>query len=336
MKRRNALLVISAAVAFTLVSRSFKAQGSKVLRIGYLTSGKPGGAFDTFRPFREGLLRLGYVEGRNVVFEVRYGVGQVDQLAGLAAELLRLDVDIIALSSAVALRAVKRAGATIPIVFAVVPSPDAVVEMGFAASVERPGGNITGISSFDPYQAAKSFQLLKELLPDLRSVAILSDQDIPRSVKDTGWNPLELDYDRAARAVGLLPHVIRLKGPAPNLEAAFAVMAKEQVQALRVLEVPVPLLHLDAIANSAKTLRLPTMLPGGYPNSGALISYGTSIFAAVREMPVYVDRIAKGAKPGDLPIKMSAESELVINLETAREIGVVVPPEVMKRASRVL
>jgi putative ABC transport system substrate-binding protein len=336
MDRRKALLAISSGFAIALDPHGLGAQTKKVARVGYLTSGKPGGAFDTFRVFREGLLRLGYVEGQDVVFEVRYGEGQVAQLADLAADLLRSGVDIIALSSAVALRAAKQAGARIPIVFAVVPSPAAVVEMGFAASVDRPGGNITGISSFDPYQAAKSFDLLKEVVTNLHSVAILSDQDIPHSATDPGWNPLERNYDKAARAAGLESVVLRIKGPTPDLETAFKAMTEQKVQALRVLEVPVPLLHLDRIAELAKAHDLPTMFPGGYPNSGGLVSYGTSIFDAVREMPGYVDKILKGAEPGELPILISTEGEMVINLKTAEKIGVKVPAEVIKRASRVL
>ena len=336
MDRRKALLGISLGLATALSPGGLRAQSKQVARVGYLTSGKPGGAFDTFRVFREGLLSLGYVEGQSVVFEVRYGEGQVDQLAGLASELLSLNLDVIALSSAIALRAAKQAGARIPIVFAVVPSPAAVVEMGFAASVDHPGGNITGISSFDPNQAAKSFEILKLMLPSLHSVAILSDQDIPHSATDPGWNPLERNYDRAARATGLEPLVLRIKGPTPDLEGAFTTMTQQKVEALRVLEVPTPLLHLDQIAELAKVHGLPTMFPGGYPNSGGLISYGTSIFDAVREMPAYVDKILKGANPGELPILTSGEGELVINLATAEKLGVRVPDEVVKRANRVL
>jgi len=336
MDRRGAGLALASAIASVLAARAAGVHATKVARIGFLNSGRPGTAFDTFPIFREGLRRLGYVEGQNVVIEARFGEGQVDRLPGLAAELLRLDLEVIAVSSAVALRAVQQAGARVPVVFAVAPSPAAVVEMGFAASVERPGGNVTGISSFDPTQATKSFELLKEVIPNLQSVAILSDQDIPRSASDPGWNPYERSYDTAARALGLRPLMLRIKGPTPELEVAFEAMMKDKVQALRVMEVPVPLLHLTRISELAKAHRMPAMLPGGYPNSGGLISYGTSIFEAVREMPAYVDRILKGARPGDMPIKVSTEGELVVNLATAREIGVTIPPLVMQRADRVL
>ena len=335
MDRREALLGISLGLA-TALSGQLRAQTKQVARVGYLTSGKPGGAFDTFHVFREGMLRLGYVEDQSIVFEVRYGEGVVDKLAGLTAELLSLNIDVIALSSAIALRATKQAGAHIPIVFAVVPSPAAVVEMGFAASADHPGANITGISSFDPNQATKSFEILKLVLPSLHSVAILSDQDIPHSATDPGWNPLERNYDRAARTAGLEPLVLRIKGPTPDLDAAFAAMREQKIEALRVLEVPAPLLHLDRIAELASEHGLPTMFPGGYPNAGGLISYGTSIFDAVREMPAYVDKILKGANPADLPILTSSEGELVINLATAGKLGVKVPDEVVKRANRLL
>jgi putative tryptophan/tyrosine transport system substrate-binding protein len=245
-------------------------------------------------------------------------------------------VDIIATSGAVAVRAAQRATSQIPIIFAAVPSPRALVDIGLAASVERPGANITGFSSFDPEQASKSFGLLKEILPSLESVAVLSDQDIPHSPSDPGWSPFERAYDTAARAAGLRPYVMRVKGPNPDLDGAFAAMMREKVQAVLVLEVPVPLQHLARIAEIAGAHRLPTMFPGGYPNSGGLINFGTTIFDANRAMSEYIDRVLKGAKPGDLPIGVKNRNELVINLMTAREIGVTIPPDVTKRADRVL
>ncbi len=237
MKRRFLLRAIPAAVGTPLITTALRAEADKLARIGYLTSGKPGGAFDTFRVFREGMLRLGYVEGQSVAFETRYGEGGIDQLVPLAEELLKLGVNVIALSSAVALRAVTQTGTRIPIVFAVVPSPAAVVEMGFVASVDHPGANVTGFSSFDPNQADKSFQLLKEALPNVTSVAIVSDQDIPHSKTDAGWNPLERAYDTAARKASLRPLLVRLKGPNPDLDVAFATIAQEKIEAIRVLEV---------------------------------------------------------------------------------------------------
>lgn len=336
MDRRRALLGAVSMVTSALSPGLAHAQSGKMVRIGFLNSGRAGTAFDTFPIFRDGLRNFGYVEGQNVVFEARFGEGQVDLLPRLAAELLSLNLDVIAVSSAVALRALRQAGASVPIVFAVAPSPAAVVEMGLVASVERPGGNVTGISSFDPNQASKSFALLKEIIPKLETVAILSDQDIPRSTADAGWNPYERSYDTAARSQGLRSLMLRIKGPTPDVEGAFAAMMAEKVQALRVMEVPVPLLHLNKIADLAKARRLPTMLPGGYPNSGGMISYGTSIFDAVREMPGYVDRILKGAKPGEMPITIGTGGELVINLSVAHELGVTIPPDVLKRANRIL
>jgi putative ABC transport system substrate-binding protein len=178
--------------------------------------------------------------------------------------------------------------------------------------------------------------LLKEIIPNVHSTAIVSDQDIPHSQTDPGWSPFERAYDRAARSAGVRPLLLRVKGPTPDLEGMFAAAMDEKVEAVLVLEVPVPLQHLSRIAELANERRLPTIFPGGYPNSGALINFGTTIFDANRAMSQYVDMILNGAKPGDLPIGVRNRSELVINLKTARRIGMTISPEMAKRADQVL
>ncbi len=174
--------------------------------------------------------------------------------------------------------------------------------------------------------------MLKELFPNLARVAILSDQNIPRA---DGWNPLERANDSAARALSLQPQWQRVKGSAPDLHGAFEAMVNERAEALLVLEVPVNLLNLKPIAELAATHRIPTMFPGGSENDG-LVTYGTSINNAVPRIAGYVDKILKGAKPGDLPIEVVTRRELIFNLKTAREVGVTIPPEMLKRANRVL
>jgi putative tryptophan/tyrosine transport system substrate-binding protein len=209
------------------------------------------------------------------------------------------------------------------------------IAVGFAATLERPGGNVTGITSFDPQQARKQFELLKEVVPDISRVAILSDEDIPRV---NGWNPLEKANDTAAKAAGVRPQWVKVKGPNPDLEGAFTAMKDERSEALLVLDVPVPIIHQKCIADLAAKHRVATMFLGGrrMSNAGGLIAYGTGLLDTFPRIPVYVDKILKGAKPGDLPIEVLTQHLLVINLKTAREIGVTIPPELLKRADQVI
>jgi putative ABC transport system substrate-binding protein len=205
-------------------------QQAKIPHVGVIVNGAPGPNFDEFR---RGLSRLGYVEGRNIIFEPRFAQGELGRLPDFAAELVRLDVDVIVAVGAVGARAAQKATAKIPIVFAAVIDP---VPVGFAATLERPGGNVTGITSFDPQQPRKQFELLKQVLPNLARVALLSDQDIPDAPSDRGWNPLERTTDTAARAVGLQPQMLKIRGPSPDIEGTFSALKKEGAQALVVLE----------------------------------------------------------------------------------------------------
>ena len=326
-RRKFIMLVGGAATAWSLTARA--QQEIKIPRVGVILLGGPGPSFDALR---QGFTQLGYVEGRNIIIEPRFSRGQLERVPELAAELVGLDVDVIVAVGAVGAGAAQKATKKIPIVFAAVLDP---VALGYAATMERPGGNVTGITSFDPQQATKQFEMLKEVIPKLSRVAILSDQDIPRAESDRGWNPLERANDKAARALGLQPQWLRVKGPAPDLQGAFTAMMNERAEALLILEVPVNLLHLKPITELAARHRLPTMFPGGWANEG-LISYGTSILNAVPRIPGYVDKILKGAKPGELPIEVITRRELVFNLKMAREIGVTIPPELLQRADRVI
>jgi putative tryptophan/tyrosine transport system substrate-binding protein len=193
--------------------------------------------------------------------------------------------------------AAKNATSTIPIVFSAVLDP---VPLGYATSLDRPGGNVTGVTSFDPQQATQQFKLLKEILPKLSRVAILSDQNIPRA--QDGWSPFEKAYEAAAETAGLTPRWIRVEGPKPDLAGAFTTIANEQLEAVVVLEVPVTLMNLKTISELAARHRLPTMFPAGWPNDG-LISFGTSILNATPRIPIYVERILKGEHPADMAIE---------------------------------
>ena len=326
IKLAGVTLLISFSLA-SVVSGLCGAQGAKPPRVGVIILGGPGPSYDAIR---QGFAQLGYVEGKTLVLEPRFARGQSAKVPELVSELVGMDVDVIVAVGAVGVSAAKSATSKIPIVFSAVLDP---VPLGYAASLERPGGNITGITSFDPQQAIKQLELLREVLPKLTRVAILSDQNIPRG--QDGWSPFEKAYEAAARALDLQPRWIRVAGPNPDLSDAFTTMAKEQAEAAVILEVPVTLQNLKSISELALKHRLPTMFPAGWPNEG-LITYGTSILNATPLIPKYVDRILKGAKPAEMPIEVITRRELVINLVTAKEIGVAISPELIKRADRVV
>lgn len=298
------------------------AQEAKSPRVGLIFLGDAGPNYDTIR---KGLEQLGYVEGKTIAFEARFARGKLDRLPEIAAELARLNVDVIAAVGAVGARAAMKATEKIPIVFVAVIDP---VATKFASSLERPGGNVTGIMAFDPQLPRKQLELLKEVLPKLARVAILSDLDVADAFGKA--------TEAAARALGLQPQMIKVRGPAPDLEGAFSAMIKEGAEALVVLEVPVTIDHQMRIGELAARHRLPALFPGGQANAGGLITFGTSILNTVPRIPDYVDRILKGARPSEMPIEVITRLELMINLKTAKEIGATIPTELIKRADRVI
>lgn len=326
IKRIFGTFLVSLSQALS-VSDLCTAQEAKPPRVGLLVLGGPGASDDVIR---KGFAQLGYVEGKTLVLEPRFARGQSAKMPELANELVALDVDIIIALGAASVSAAKNATSKIPIVFSAVLDP---VALGYVSSLERPGGNVTGITSFDAHQTSKQFEILKEVIPSLSRVAILSDQAIPRA--QDGWNPFEKAYETAARESDLLPHWIRVQGPTPDLVGAFTKMATEQLEAAIILEVPVMLQNLKALSELAAKHRLPTMFPAGWPNDG-LIAFGTSILNATPLTPIYVDRILKGACPADMPIEVVTRRELIINLKTAKEIGMTIPSELIKRADRVV
>jgi len=298
-------------------------------RIGIVANEAPGPVFDALQ---QGFAKLGYLEGRNIIIEGRFAYGNLDRVPELVAELVGLNVDVIVSLGALGAHVARKVSSKVPIVFVGVIDPIAV---GFAETLERPGGNVTGITSFVPQQVRKQFELLKQVLPHLSRVAILSDEDIPRV---DGWNPLEKANDGAARAAGLQPQWLKVKGPNPDLEGAFTAMNDERAEVLLVLDVPVPIIHQKRIAELATKHRIPTMFLGGrrMSHAGGLIAYGAGLLDTIPRIPVYVDKILKGAQPGDLPIEVVTQHVLVINLKTAREIGVTVPSELLERADQVI
>src|SRR5436190_14746809 len=332
MMRKRVQFLRPIILGFMLVvSPNFSAaqDTTKHPRVGIISNDGPGPVFDALR---QGFTQLGYVEGRNIVIEGRFAHGNLDRVPQLAAELVGLNVDVVVSLGAVGAQAARKASPMTPIVFVGAIDPIAV---GFAATLERPGGSVTGITSFDPQQARKQFEVLKQVVPNLSRIAILSDEDIPRV---DGWNPLEKANDMAARSAGLQPQWLKVKGPAPDFDGAFTAMKNERAEVLLVLDVPVPIIHQKRIADLAAKHRVPTMFLGGrrMSTSGGLIAYGTGLLDTCPRIPVYVDKILKGAQPRDLPIEVLTQHVLVLNLKTAREIGVTIPPELLKRADQVV
>ena len=323
MKLREITLRILVVGAILLPVLAGAQQPAKIT-VGFLGAGPaptPAAPDALLQTFRQSLAAHGYVEGRDVIIETRWAGGRIDQLPALAAEMVGLRVDIIVGVGAVVARAAKSVTTTIPVVFEVVIDP---VADGLVASLERPGGNLTGLTTFDPQEARKKLELLKEMLPGLACVALLGDQAL-RNTKG---------HEEQARALGLQPQTLKISGANPDLEAVFEAMRRESAGALLVLGQPATAIHRRRIAEMAAKHRLPTLFSSR--DTGGLIEYGTSLIEVSRRMATYVDRILKGAKPADLPIEVVIRQELIVNLRTAQEIGITIPPEVLKRADRVI
>lgn len=339
MNRRNILkgaAVSAAALTLTLGAGVLHAQqAGKIYRVGVLVNqgalvnGKPNAQVEALRT---GMAQRGYVEGTHVVFEPRFPEGQLDRLPGYAAELVAMNVDVIVAFGGPPTNAARRATTTIPIVVALVADP---VAIGVAATLEHPGGNITGVTNHDTELADRQMRLLKELFPALQRVAILSDPNIP-GADASGLAPIERANVAAARAAGLVPQMLKVSGPKPDLDGAFKAMASEGAEALVVLEVPSVFNIARNVAEMAAAQRVPMIVWGGQGDAGGLISYGTSFVTTYPRVAVVVDRILKGAPPASTAIEVVSKRELVINTRTALALGVTVPVDMLRRADRVV
>jgi putative ABC transport system substrate-binding protein len=320
------LLVAVAVVASALAADAQPA--GMVHRMGYLASSSPATARPLLEAFRQGLGELGWVEGQNLVIEYRFAEGQHDRLPELAAELVRLKVDVIAAGPTPPALAARNATRTIPIVMTAVGDP---VRLGLVASLARPGGNVTGVSFDVGLEVfAKGLELLREASPGLRRVAILSNPANPAQ------GVAIRDVTAAARSLGLQLQVVEARGP-EAFDGVFAVMAKDRVGALLVLTDSLFLLHRVRLAGLATQHRLPSMYAiRESVEAGGLMSYGPSLVAAFRGAAVFIDKILRGAKPGDLPVEQPTKFELVINLKTAKALGLTIPPALLQRADQVI
>lgn len=331
MKLRLGHVLIAAAFACVLQSAPGRAQSTeKVYRVGIMVNGASRPFLDRFRQDFE---KLGYVGDRKVVVEGKFAEGQIDRHPMLARELVAERVDIILSLGGPASKAAKDATSEIPVVFAIVTDP---VALGLVASMDKPGGNVTGVTSLDPQQAGKQLQLLRQAFPDVTRIAILSDVTIP-GADERGLAPIDRANDKAARDAGLEPYLVKLKGgAAADLEGAFAEMRKAQVGAVLVLDTPISYDQRKRIGELAITNRLPAMFSGGLVDGGGLITYGTNVADTWFPMVVLADKILKGANPGGIPVESVKRSELVINMVAARKLGVTLPPDFIKRADRVI
>jgi putative ABC transport system substrate-binding protein len=328
MKKKIAVFTLC-AMLFALCFSVEAQQPKKVYRIGYLTSRAP--ASDSFRSeaIRLALRELGYIEGQNIAIEYRYAEGKFDRLPEVAAELVRLKVDVIvAAGGTPVILAARNATSTIPIVFPTVSDP---VALGFVASLARPGGNITGLTIRTPEFSGKRLELLKEVVPQATRVAVLG-QDANAA------HALDLkEMQAAASALGLQLHHIVVRSP-NDFESAFSKITGTVRASALFLQSAV--LFLDSgrrIADLATRSRLPTISDTPeLTETGVLMSYGTDRFDLYRRVATYVDKILKGANPGDLPVEQPKKFEFIINLKTAKQIGLTIPPNVLARADKVI
>jgi putative ABC transport system substrate-binding protein len=298
-------------------------QAKKVPRIGFLAMG---GISPNIEAFQEGLRDLGYVDGQNIFIAYRNAGGDYDQLPGLVADLLRLDLDLIVAPSTPAALAAKNVSQTIPIVFASVSDP---IANGLVSSLARPGGNLTGPSQMSADLSGKRLELLKEIVPRLSRVAVLRDHSPQAEValKET---------QLAARVLGVHVRVLDVRDPS-EIDSAFSSATKDHLRALIVLSSPMLLNNRSRITALATKQRLPAVYTlNEYVEAGGLMSYGVSLSHLFRRAAIYVDKILKGANPAELPVEQPTKFELVINLKTAKQIGLTIPQSVLYRADRVL
>ena len=302
---------------------------ARVHRIGLLGGSGPTSpeASHLWGAFLQGLRDLGYVDGQNAIIEGRWYGDRTDLVPVLASELVRLPVDVIVAGTAPAPEAAKRATSMIPIVMLSHPDP---VGSGLVASLARPGGNVTGLSSLSPELRGKQIQLLKEALPSLSRVAILSNPSIPSHAMDVK------ETEVAARALKMRLQVLEVRAP-NELAGAFSTAIKERAGALVVLSGTIFFAHRTRIVELATQSRLPAMYSWREnAEAGGFMVYGPSLRDNWRRAAWYVDRILKGAKPGDLPVEQPTKLELVVNLKAASALGVTLPPAVLARADEII
>jgi putative ABC transport system substrate-binding protein len=326
MWRRTVGGIVTLILSLLTAPLTSQAQpAAHVPRLGLLMPGSASGYASLLEAFRHGLRDLGYVESRTITLEYRFADGQADRLPALVAELAQLPVDVLVVDGTVALRPAQHATTTIPIVM-VAGDP---VGAGLVASLAHPGGNITGLSMMIPDLSGKRLELLKEAVPHLSRVAALWHRDAP-------VGPYVQETQAAAQALGLQLQALAVRSP-DEFDQSFAAMTSEHANALVVIPSGLFFSHRRQLAALAVQHRLPTMfLEREFVEAGGLMAYGPSLADLSRRAATYVHKILQGAKPADLPVEQPTKFELVINLKTAKELGLTIPPTVLFQADEVM
>jgi ABC-type uncharacterized transport system substrate-binding protein len=320
--------VIATVVAFATCGAVVQAQQSaKIPHIGFQLDAPPSAVAARVEGFRQGLRELGYIEGKNIVIEWRSSEGKPERRSEIAAELVRMKLDAIVSAGPTITRAIREATSTIPVVMGQDTDP---VGSGFVASLARPGGNITGLAALSPETSGKQLELLKEIVPKLSRVAVIGNSTNPGDAQALRETVL------AAGSYEIYLRYLDVLNPM-DIETVFRAAAKGRADALLVLGNPILNSRRQLVAELAAKHRLPaTYARPEFIDAGGLIYYGTNYNDLFRRAATYVDKILKGAKPADLPVEQPTKFELVINLKTAKQIGLTIPPRVLARADRVI
>ena len=326
MKKRVFVAILFAGL-FALSFPAEAQQQAKVPRIGYLSGASLSAISARIEALRQGLRELGYVEGKNIVIEWRWAEGKPDRLPDLAAELVRLKVDIIVSAGPAVTPRLKEATKTIPIVMAQDNDP---IGNGFVSSLARPGGNITGLATLAPELSGKQLELLKEIIPRLSRVAVLGSPTEPGNAQTLR------EIELAAAAFSVKIQNLDVQGP-NDFETVLRAASKGRAEAALVLVSTIFNSHRTQVIELAVKSQLPAIFYSAeYVELGGLMAYGPSYTDLYRRTATYVDKILKGAQPADLPVEQPTKFELIINLKTAKQIGLTIPPNVLVRADRVM
>jgi putative tryptophan/tyrosine transport system substrate-binding protein len=324
---RKLSIFIFVTVILASVLFAHAQQPGKIARIGYLTGPSLSANTERIEAFRQGLRELGYIEGKNIVIEWRSAEGKLDRLPAVAAEQARLKADVIVTTGPTRTSAAKEATVTIPIVMTQDTDP---VANGFVASLARPGGNITGLSTLAPEISGKQLELLKEIVPRFSRVAVLWASSNPGNAQALK------EMERAAGAFGVKLQFLDILGP-KDIGTALRTASKGRADAVLVLQNGIATANRTEIAKLAIKSRLPAIYPrSDFVEDGGLMSYGVIFTDLDRRAATYVDKILKGAKPADLPVEQPKKFEFIINLKAAKQIGLTIPPNVLVRADKVI
>jgi putative ABC transport system substrate-binding protein len=323
----KAIVVLMVGLALASVHLADAQQATKIPRIAFLGTASASVVAARIEAFREGLRKLGYLEGENIAIEYRFGEGKSNEVTSLAVELARSKVDVIVTAGPAATRSAKEATVTIPIVMGNEGDP---VGSGFVASLARPGGNITGLSNFAPEISGKQLEILKDIVPKLSRVTVLGTSTNPGNAQ--ALKEIEL----AARVLGMRVQYLEVRVP-KDIETAFRSASKGRADAVLALRNPVTTFDRKQVIKLAVKNRIPAIYHSiEFVEDGGLMTYSVSINDLFRRAATYVDKILKGAKPADLPVEQPTKFEFIINLKAAKQIGLTIPPNVLARADKVI